>query len=113
MIVAYQDACHLANAQEVRREPRDLLRGIPGLELREIAGPHLCCGSAGSYNMDQPEIAAALGARKARAVLDTGAEVVASGNIGCIVQLRHHLGRLGSGMRVCHTMQVLRDAMRG
>lgn len=109
--VAYHDACHLANAQNVRREPRSLLRAIPGLELIEITDPHLCCGSAGSYNMDQPEIAASLGELKAQAVIATGAEVVASGNIGCLTQLKMHLKKLGSSIQVKHTMQVLRDAM--
>ncbi len=108
--VAYHDACHLANAQNVRREPRDLLRAIPGVQLLEIAGAHLCCGSAGSYNMDQPVIAASLGEQKARAIIATGADVVASGNIGCLTQVRLHLKRLGSTIPVRHTMQVLRDA---
>lgn len=109
--VAYHDACHLANAQNVRDEPRALLRAIPGLELCELAEPHLCCGSAGTYNLDQPEIAASLGEAKARAAIATGAEVVASGNIGCLTQLRAHLARLGSPIRVRHTMQVLRDSL--
>lgn len=108
--VAYQDACHLGHAQGVRREPRELLRSIPGVELCELSDAHLCCGSAGSYNLDQPEIAASLGEKKARAVMATGAEVVASGNIGCLTQLRMHLTKLGSPIRVRHTMQVLRDA---
>ncbi len=111
--IAYHDACHLANAQNVRSEPRELLRAIPGIELCELAGAHLCCGSAGTYNMDQPEIAASLGGQKARAVIDTGADVVASGNIGCLTQLRMHLHKLGSGIAVRHTMQVLRDAYCG
>jgi len=111
--VAYHDACHLANAQGVRDEPRKLLRAIPGVELRELADAHLCCGSAGSYNMDQPETASSLGAQKARAVIATGATVVASGNIGCLTQLGVHLKKLGSPVRVRHTMQVLRDAYRG
>jgi glycolate oxidase iron-sulfur subunit len=110
--VAYHDACHLANAQGVRGEPRGLLRAISDLELCEVANAHLCCGSAGTYNLDQPETAASLGAQKAKAVLQTGAEVVASGNIGCLTQLRAHLERLGSPVRVRHTMQVLRDAYR-
>lgn len=110
--VAYHDACHLANAQNVRRQPRDLLRAIPGLELLEVADAHLCCGSAGSYNMDQPEIAASLGEQKAMAVIATGAEIVASGNIGCLTQLQMHLKQLGSNIQVRHTMQVLRDAVR-
>jgi glycolate oxidase iron-sulfur subunit len=108
--IAYQDACHLANAQNVRSEPRDLLRSIPGVQLCELADAHLCCGSAGTYNLDQPEIAASLGEAKARAVLATGAEMVASGNIGCLTQLRVHLGKLGSRLSVRHIMQVLRDA---
>jgi glycolate oxidase iron-sulfur subunit len=92
--VAYHDACHLANAQNVRREPRELLRTIPGVELLEIAGADFCCGSAGSYNLDQPGIAASLGEQKARAIIATGADVIASGNIGCLTQLRLHLRRL-------------------
>jgi len=110
VVVAYHDACHLANAQNVRTQPRDLLRAIPGLELKELANAHLCCGSAGTYNLDQPEIAASLGGQKAQAVMATGATVVATGNIGCLTQLGTHLQKLGSPVRVRHTMQVLRDA---
>ena len=110
--IAYHDACHLANAQGVRQEPRELLRRIPGVELCELVDAQICCGSAGTYNLDQPEIAASLGEKKARAVIATGAEVVASGNIGCLTQLRVHLAKLGSPIRVRHTMQVLRDSYR-
>jgi glycolate oxidase iron-sulfur subunit len=110
--VAYHDACHLANAQGVRDEPRKLLRAIPGVELCELADAHMCCGSAGSYNMDQPETAASLGTQKARNVVATGASVVASGNIGCLTQLVVHLKKLGAPVRVRHTLQVLRDAYR-
>ena len=112
-VVAYHDACHLANAQGVRAEPRALLQAIPGVELRELPNAHLCCGSAGTYNLDQPEIAASLGRQKAEAVRSTGAAVVASGNIGCLTQLRVHLGRLESPIAVRHTLQVLRDAYLG
>ncbi len=108
--VAYHDACHLANAQGVRAEPRALLRAIPGVELLELPDAYLCCGSAGTYNLDQPATAASLGQKKARAVIATGASVVASGNIGCLTQLRVHLAQLGSPIRVRHTLQVLRDA---
>jgi glycolate oxidase iron-sulfur subunit len=108
--IAYHDACHLANAQNVRDEPRALLASIPGVELVELAAAHLCCGSAGTYNLDQPEIAASLGEQKARAVIATGADLVATGNIGCLTQLQAHLQRLGSPIRVRHTLQVLRDA---
>ena len=111
-VVAYQDACHLANAQEIRDEPRELLKCIPGLELRELSNAHLCCGSAGTYNIDQPKIAASLGRQKAQAIIDTDADVVASGNIGCLTQIRMHLQSLNSRIAVRHTMQVLRDALR-
>lgn len=109
-VVAYHDACHLANAQGVRAEPRSLLRGIPGVELREIPNAHLCCGSAGTYNLDQPAIANSLGAQKAQAVIGTGATLVATGNIGCLTQVRTHLEKANSPIRVRHTLQVLRDA---
>lgn len=109
--IAYHDACHLANAQDVRSEPRQLLGQIPGVTICELADAHLCCGSAGTYNIDQPEIAASLGRQKASRVIATGADVVATGNIGCLTQLRVHLAALGSPIRVRHTMQVLRDAM--
>ncbi len=111
--VAYHDACHLANAQGVRSEPRKLLRMIPRIELLEIAESHLCCGSAGTYNIEQPEIAGSLGRQKAQHVIATGADVVASGNIGCMTQLAIHLKQLGSPIEVKHTMQVLRDSYRG
>ena len=112
-VVAYHDACHLANAQGVRAEPRAILKSIPGVEVRELANAHLCCGSAGTYNLDQPAIANSLGAQKAQAVVASGAMVVASGNIGCLTQLRTHLAKSGSPIRVRHTMQVLRDAYEG
>ncbi len=111
--IAYHDACHLANAQGILREPRQLLRSIPGVELVELADPEICCGSAGTYNLDQPAIANSLGEKKARAVLATGAQVLASGNIGCLTQLRMHLKRLGGKVQVRHTMQILRDAYGG
>jgi glycolate oxidase iron-sulfur subunit len=110
VLIAYQDACHLANAQNVRREPRTLLQAIPGVELCELRGGDLCCGSAGTYNLDQPKIAASLGAQKAKAAMATGAEIVATGNIGCLTQMRFHLAKLGSVIQVRHTMQMLRDA---
>ena len=108
--VAYHDACHLSNAQGVRAQPRSLLQAIPGLELCEIADAHLCCGSAGTYNIDQPEVANALGREKAENILRTDADLVASGNIGCMTQLKTHLAQCNSSITVSHTMQVLRDA---
>ena len=108
--IAYHDACHLANAQGVRQPPRELLKMIPGVEVVEIHDGHLCCGSAGTYNIDQPKIAASLGRQKAEHVISTGADVVASGNIGCLTQLRLYLEKQDSAIQVQHTMQILRDA---
>lgn len=111
--VAYHDACHLANAQGVRAAPRELLRAVTNLELCELADAHLCCGSAGTYNLDQPDIAASLGRQKIAAVIATGAEVVVSGNIGCLMQLRSHLRAAGSNIRALHTVEVLAAALAG
>jgi glycolate oxidase iron-sulfur subunit len=113
LVVAYQDACHLRQARGIVAEPRSVLRAIPGLRLVELPDPGLCCGSAGTYNLDQPAIAASLGERKARAVMASGAAVVATGNIGCAVQLQRHLRLLGSPVPVLHTVEILERAYRG
>lgn len=105
--VAYHDACHLAHAQKVRRAPRALLAQIPGLRVVEVPDGDTCCGSAGLYNVEHSEIADDLGARKARAIVATGANVVAAGNIGCLVQVATHLARDGVSIPTLHTMQVL------
>jgi glycolate oxidase iron-sulfur subunit len=111
--VAYHDACHLAHTQRIREQPRELLRGIPGLELLNVATePELCCGSAGIYNLVQPEAAAALGARKARNLLATGAEAIAAGNPGCTAQISLHLRRLGHPLPVYHPIELLWQSVR-
>lgn len=107
--VAYHDACHLAHAQGVRAAPRRLLRNIEGLELVEIPDD-LCCGSAGTYNVEQPEAAAELGQRKADAIMRQSPHCVATGNIGCLTQLQMHLPQ--DGPRVLHTMQLIDRAYR-
>jgi glycolate oxidase iron-sulfur subunit len=103
LLVAYHDACHLEHGQGVTLQPRELLRQIPGVELIELQD-RACCGSAGTYNIEQPETAAELGRRKAAAVLATGADVVVTGNIGCLQQLAAHLPER---VPVLHTMQLL------
>jgi glycolate oxidase iron-sulfur subunit len=110
--VAYHDACHLRHAQGVAAEPRALLGQIDNLRLVEIADSD-CCGSAGTYNLDQPELAHAFGQRKARAVLATGASVVASGNIGCLTQLATHLTAIAGAAapRVAHTIELVDEAL--
>jgi glycolate oxidase iron-sulfur subunit len=110
LLVAYHDACHLAHAQGVRSEPRALLNAIPNLTLTEPAEWELCCGSAGTYNIEKPEVARELGERKARNLLATGAQAIASGNIGCLAQVRSHLRRLGADVPVMHTMVLLAHA---
>jgi glycolate oxidase iron-sulfur subunit len=105
--VAYHDACHLAHAQKVTAAPRRLLGEIENLELLEPAEAELCCGSAGIYNVERPEVAAELGERKAQNLLATGAEMIASGNIGCLTQLQKQLANLGHQIPALHTVQVL------
>jgi glycolate oxidase iron-sulfur subunit len=113
MRVAYHDACHLAHAQGVRAAPRDLLSGIPGLELVEPAEWELCCGSAGIYNVVKPKPAAELGERKARNLLDTGAEAIAAANPGCVLQIAAHTRRLGRPLPVHHPMELLARSIEG
>jgi glycolate oxidase iron-sulfur subunit len=111
--VVYHDACHLAHAQGVRSQPRDLLRMIPQLELVDPPEWEICCGSAGIYNLVQPEAAGELGRRKARNLLDTGAEVVAAANPGCAIQIAAHTERLGHRMPVLHPMELLQESIEG
>jgi glycolate oxidase iron-sulfur subunit len=106
--VVYQDACHLRHAQGVRDEPRELLRGVPGLELVEIEDADTCCGSAGIYNLTQPEAARELGRRKALAILDARPDVVATANPGCALQLGAALRELGRGdLPIVHPVELL------
>jgi glycolate oxidase iron-sulfur subunit len=111
--VAYHDACHLAHAQGVRSEPRQLLRGIPELELVEPAEWEICCGSAGLYNLLQPDAGAALGRRKAENLLATTAEAIASGNPGCTLQITAHLREQGHPLPIYHPVQLLDRSFRG
>jgi glycolate oxidase iron-sulfur subunit len=111
--VAYHDACHLGHAQGVRAQPRALLRGIPGLELREIADAEICCGSAGVWNILNPKPAQQLGERKARDVLATGAQLLVTANPGCLMQVAASVGRLGATIGLAHTAQVLDASIRG
>jgi glycolate oxidase iron-sulfur subunit len=107
LTVAYHDACHLMHAQGVSLEPRALLRQIEGLQLVPLADSEICCGSAGTYNIEQPEIARQLGLAKAKAVVASGASIVLSGNIGCMTQLKSQLKAIGAEVEVLHTMQLL------
>jgi glycolate dehydrogenase iron-sulfur subunit len=111
--VAFQDSCHLAHAQAIREQPRGLLRSIPGVELAEPAEQAICCGSAGIYNLVQPDAARELGDRKAGHVLATGADVYASANPGCLVQLTTALRRRGRPLPAVHPVELLDASIRG
>jgi glycolate oxidase iron-sulfur subunit len=107
----YQEPCHLAHAQRITAAPRALLRRIAGLELIEMAESDVCCGSAGSYNLQQPAMADALLARKLDAIEHTGASVVVSANPGCMLQIQSGLADRGRPLEVLHLVEVLDRAM--
>jgi glycolate oxidase iron-sulfur subunit len=109
----YHDACHLAHAQRIRQQPRELLRGVPGLVLAEAADGGTCCGSAGVYNLLQPETAAELGRRKAAALRATGARLIVSANPGCSLQIAAALeADGGEPVAVAHIAEVLDASLR-
>jgi glycolate oxidase iron-sulfur subunit len=110
---AYHDACHLAHAQGIRSQPRQLLGEIPGLDVREIADAALCCGSAGVYNILNPAPADELGDRKAANVLATGAQLLVTANPGCLMQIATAAERAGHPIGMAHTVQVLDASIRG
>ena len=110
--VTYHEPCHLAHGQRIRKEPRDLLRRIPGLTLVELAESDFCCGSAGIYNLLEPAMAETLLDRKVARILDTGAGVVASGNPGCLMQIAKGLRDRGASVEVVHPIELLARAAR-
>jgi glycolate oxidase iron-sulfur subunit len=113
LTVTYHEPCHLAHGQRVREAPRELLRAIPGLRLVELPESDLCCGSAGVYNLLEPEIAGRLLARKLDRIAETGADVVVSGNPGCLLQLRTGLAERGLRIRAHHPVELLAWSVGG
>jgi glycolate oxidase iron-sulfur subunit len=111
--VAYHDACHLRHAQRVSEPPRELLKQIPDLEISELEESAICCGSAGVYNLLEPDAASELGDRKAANILATGAEAIVTGNPGCLLQIRSALERAGRSLPVLHTIELLDASIRG
>jgi glycolate oxidase iron-sulfur subunit len=111
--VAFHDPCHLQHAQGLREPPRALLRTIPGLELLELPESALCCGSAGIYNLLQPETGWQLGTRKAEKIMATPAQVVATGNPGCQLQLSSLLQEKRRPLPVVHYVQLLEASIYG
>jgi glycolate dehydrogenase iron-sulfur subunit len=111
--VAYHDACHLAHAQGVRQPPRDLLRSIPGLEILPFAEQEICCGSAGIYNLVEPDAARELGDRKAAHIDAVGPDLIATANPGCTLQMAAAAARLGHVRRIRHPIEILDASIRG
>lgn len=111
LTLVYQDACHLLHGQKISVQPRQLLRKIPGVNLREPIDAALCCGSAGVYNMLQPEVAEELGKQKAQNLLNTGADLITSANPGCTLQISKYLQ--GKTISVMHPMELLDYSIRG
>ncbi len=113
LTIVYQDACHLIHGQRISLQPRQLLQQIPKITLREPLDAALCCGSAGVYNMLQPEVAEELGQQKVANLLNTGAELIASSNPGCSLQIKKHLGLEGKEIPLRHPIELLDYAIRG
>jgi glycolate oxidase iron-sulfur subunit len=111
--VVYHDACHLAHAQGVRAQPRDLLSAIPGLEVLSPAEQDICCGSAGIYNLVEPDAAGELAARKVRNIAALRPDVVATGNPGCLIQIASTAGRAGFAWPVVHPIELIDASIRG
>jgi len=111
--VAYHDACHLAHGQGVRAEPRALLQAIPGLEVLTPVESEICCGSAGIYNLVQPEAASALGARKVRHIAALNPDLVATGNPGCMLQIAAAARGFGYNWPIVHPIQIVDASIRG
>jgi len=109
--VTYHDACHLAHGQRVRAQPRELLGRIPGLTLVDLPDADLCCGSAGIYNLLEPEMAGELGRRKTARIRDTGARIVTAANPGCLMQIRLHCQAQGLSVEVVHPVTLLARAL--
>jgi glycolate oxidase iron-sulfur subunit len=113
LTLVYQDACHLLHGQKISLQPRQLLRQIPGVQLREPIDAALCCGSAGVYNMLQPEVAGELGKQKVENLLNTGAELIASANPGCTIQISKHLELQEKAIPIMHPVELLDLSIRG
>lgn len=113
LTVTYHDACHLAHGQKIRQEPRTILKTIPGLRFVELRESDVCCGSAGAYNLLHPELAQQLLDRKIERIMETGAEVVVSGNPGCSLQIEKGLRERGLQIRVMHPVELLDASYRG
>ncbi len=109
----YHDACHLCHGQHIRKQPRQLLEMIPGLELIPLTESEICCGAAGSYNLTQPDMAERLGLRKVQNILASGAQAVFTGNVGCILQIGRYLRQHRPNLPVAHSIDALWASYNG
>jgi glycolate oxidase iron-sulfur subunit len=109
--VAYHDSCHLQHAQGIRSQPRQLLNAIPGLEVLELPEAAICCGSAGIYNLVEPEPARQLADRKAKHIIDSGAQALVSANPGCLLQIASGLKKAGHPLPVFHIIELIDNAL--
>jgi len=112
-VATYHDACHLGHAQRVTDAPRRLLAKIPGLQLRDLPESEMCCGSAGTYNLNEAAMADRLARRKLQNILSTGADIVLAANAGCLLQIQREVRQQGHRIRVMHTMDLLDMSYRG
>ena len=108
--ISYHDACHLAHGQKVRQQPRELLKSIPGVKLVEMDESDTCCGSAGVYNITQPEMAKRLLERKLQNLKATNATIIATGNPGCLAWIQQGAQDAGMSVRICHPIELLAEA---
>lgn len=113
LTLVYQDACHLLHGQKISVQPRQLLKQIPGVKLSEPIDAALCCGSAGVYNMLQPDVADELGQQKVQNLLNTGANLIVSANPGCTMQIAKHLQLQGKEVPIVHPIELLDESIRG
>lgn len=110
--VTYQDSCHLLHGQKVRSQPREILGAIPGLDFQELPLSEICCGSAGVYNVEHPEMSMELLKKKIQMVGTTGADTIVTANPGCMLQLRAGAEMFGHGQPVVHVVELLDEAYR-
>jgi glycolate oxidase iron-sulfur subunit len=111
--VTWHDPCHSAHCQGIRKEPRNLLKLVPALEYRELAAADACCGSAGTYNIEQPEMSDRILQRKIDTIRDSGAELLVTANPGCLLQLKKGLSEQLPQVRIMHITEVLAQSMAG
>jgi glycolate oxidase iron-sulfur subunit len=111
--ITYHDACHLAHAQKVTAPPRQLLAQIPGIKLVALPESDMCCGAAGTYNLQHPEMSTSLAVRKLNNIATTGAAICATGNVGCAMQISSEAEARGTHLRVVHPVELLHYAVFG